>query len=157
MPNIIRLNWGIFETCVEKIAKDIQQSGEVYDYIVGIPRGGLVPAVLLSHILNIKTLEVQEMFNFEHHHHRANILLIDDIADSGNTLAKYSSSIDKATIYCKLDLVGTKDQPKYFARVADKDDWIMFPYEREINDSISDANFKDYHCETRDNIQFSKS
>ncbi len=49
-----------FQGFVNKICRDILISGWKPDYIVGITRGGLVPAVLISQYLNIPmhTLEV---------------------------------------------------------------------------------------------------
>jgi hypoxanthine phosphoribosyltransferase len=38
---------------VNKIARDISVSGWKPDYIVGLTRGGLIPAVMLSHYLNV--------------------------------------------------------------------------------------------------------
>lgn len=82
------------------------------DYIVGLTRGGLVPAIMLSHYLNVpmQTLNVslrdsdmgpesnlwmaEDAFgyvsdvdeNFEHRAVAKRILIVDDINDSGATL-----------------------------------------------------------------------
>lgn len=65
-----------------------------YDLIVGIQRGGLVPAVHLSNILDIpmatiqwshKGIREEESANLLNNRER-NILLVDDILDRGDTL-----------------------------------------------------------------------
>ena len=72
------------------------------DYIVGLTRGGLIPAVYLSHYLNIpmETLKVSLRDHAESESNlwmaedaadpviesRKNILIVDDINDSGATL-----------------------------------------------------------------------
>lgn len=71
------------------------------DYIVGITRGGLVPAVLVSHLTGIKmyTLDVRlrdggdgeydnesNCWMAEDAHAGKKILIVDDINDSGATL-----------------------------------------------------------------------
>lgn len=47
------VSWQEYQGLVGKIARDIAVSGWEPDYIVGITRGGLLPAVMLSHYLNV--------------------------------------------------------------------------------------------------------
>jgi hypoxanthine phosphoribosyltransferase len=71
------------------------------DYVVGLTRGGLVPALMLSHYLNVPmhTLKVSlrdadhcesntwmAEDAFGHEQEKKNILVVDDINDSGETL-----------------------------------------------------------------------
>ena len=85
---------------VLEIARQLQQTGFRPDYIVGITRGGLIPATLLSHYLNVnlETLKVNLRDNFgvsesesncwmaEDALQGKNILVVDDINDSGATI-----------------------------------------------------------------------
>jgi xanthine phosphoribosyltransferase len=54
------VSWNEYQGLVGKIARDIVISGWRPDYIVGITRGGLLPAVMLSHYLDVpcETLKV---------------------------------------------------------------------------------------------------
>jgi len=89
----------IHGACLE-IARQMAQDEFYPDYIVGITRGGLVPAVLLSHYLNVpcETLKVSLRDGsecesnlwmaedaFGHHAPPKKILIVDDINDSGST------------------------------------------------------------------------
>jgi xanthine phosphoribosyltransferase len=68
------------------------------DYIVGLTRGGLAPALMLSHYLDVpmETLKVSlrdsevgpesNLWMAEDAHNGTNILVVDDINDSGATL-----------------------------------------------------------------------
>ena len=47
------INQQEFNGLVAKICRDITLSGWQPDYIVGLTRGGLIPAVMVSHYLNI--------------------------------------------------------------------------------------------------------
>ena len=47
------INQQEFNGLVAKICRDITLSGWQPDYIVGLTRGGLIPAVMISHYLNI--------------------------------------------------------------------------------------------------------
>lgn len=84
---------------VNKICRDIVINDWRPDYIVGLSRGGLIPAVMISHYLNIpmRPLEVslrdggqcvsdlgmaEDAFG---HENLKNILIVDDINDTGST------------------------------------------------------------------------
>lgn len=99
-----------FKSLVSKICRDIIISNWTPDYIVGISRGGLIPAVMISHYLNIPchTLEVslrdgergcetncwmsEDAFGYDpdtrqsSEKHKKKILIVDDINDSGATI-----------------------------------------------------------------------
>jgi len=47
------ITWEEVEELVDLLAKQIAQSGYQIEYIFGLQRGGLIPAVLLSHKLGI--------------------------------------------------------------------------------------------------------
>ncbi len=81
---------------VNKICRDILISGWRPDYIVGITRGGLIPAVMISQYLNIPmhTLGVSlrdgneaesNLWMAEDAYNGKNILIVDDINDTGAT------------------------------------------------------------------------
>lgn len=83
---------------IDKLAHDIVVAGEEIDYIVGIARGGLLPAVLLSHRLDVPMRSVSwSTFHKDQMREHAydiaddinegkRVLLIDDILDSGRTI-----------------------------------------------------------------------
>lgn len=96
-------NWTDLEKSVSNIVSQIYKSHWRPDYIVGITRGGLIPATLLSHFLGAKmhTLDVrlrdgddigpetncwmsEDAFGYEMERPR-NILIVDDINDTGAT------------------------------------------------------------------------
>lgn len=93
---------------VAKICRDITLSKWRPDYVVGITRGGLVPAIMISHYLGVpcETLKVslrdggdpesnlwmaEDAYGYDHHDPMASgdgrkkILIVDDINDSGAT------------------------------------------------------------------------
>lgn len=90
---------------VEKMSTDIVcqmfRSNWKPDYVIGITRGGLTPAVLISHMIDVpcETLKVSLSANQvtesncwmaedacgSEHQIKKNILIVDDINDTGNT------------------------------------------------------------------------
>lgn len=146
MDNKYYLTWDRYYSHIKKLAQEIKKSGIKYDCIYGIPRGGLVTAVCLSHLLNIPiTLKREEIFalslkisymqenSVRVYHPDKRILIVDDIADSGNTLKRYSNFFDIATIYKKETSIVI---PTYYVKINKA--WIVFPYEcMDVKDSIS--------------------
>lgn len=87
-----------FKNLVSNICREIYASNWRPDYVVGITRGGLFPAVMLSHYLNIPchTVKIQlrdgeghcesNLWMSEEAFSGKNILIVDDINDTGATL-----------------------------------------------------------------------
>ena len=137
------------------------------DYIVGLTRGGLIPAVMMSHTLDIPmhTLEVklrdhantesnlwmaEDAFGYHDHPATTNILIVDDINDSGATLNwikqdwqssclpndpkwadVWNTNVRIATLFdnesSKSELV--VDYTAVTINKAEEDVWIDFPWE----------------------------
>jgi hypoxanthine phosphoribosyltransferase len=73
------LSWEKFEHLAQKLAQVISplvKRGEI-NRLYGIPRGGLVPAVRLSYILNIPIVEFSQISE--------TTLVVDDVLGSGRT------------------------------------------------------------------------
>ncbi len=85
-----------FNSLVSDICRQIANSDWRPDYIVGISRGGLLPAVMISHYLNIpmKPLQVSlrdgdtvsDLGMAEDAFIGKKILIVDDINDQGSTI-----------------------------------------------------------------------
>ncbi len=163
--DITVLTWTDVENLVDSIANDIKESNWLPTYIVGVVRGGLCPAVMLSHKLGIKmyTLDVSlrdgEDGNCESNlwmpvdaADAANILIVDDINDSGATLSwireDWYLSIagmqppkdiwwhDRIKIATLVHNLASSEKVDYSGMTIDKTSkpsWISFPWESTIN------------------------
>jgi hypoxanthine phosphoribosyltransferase len=120
------ITWDYIETAMDNIASQVESSGLDIKYIFGMPRGGLIPAVMLSHKLNIPLFRPGMVLNNK-------VLIVDDICDSGGTLQKYNV-ITTATIHTKEK---ASVQPTFHYEVVDKD-WIVYPWERADSKTIQD-------------------
>jgi hypoxanthine phosphoribosyltransferase len=95
-----KVSWIEFQSLIAKICRDISLSSWRPDYIVGITRGGLLPAVMISQYFNVpcEALKVSLRDNGGEHATESNlwmaedafndkkILIVDDINDTGATI-----------------------------------------------------------------------
>jgi hypoxanthine phosphoribosyltransferase len=128
--NKVYLTWDDMDELVSKLANQIKSS-ELPQYITGLPRGGLIPAVMLSHKLNIPFISSIDVYSFPKLH----VLVVDDIADSGETLKQYSDGCRTAVLHYKPQSI---HKPTFYAAKIDDIDWIVYPFEREDSETIQD-------------------
>lgn len=163
MSKKIYISWEETKGMCMEIARQMYVDNWYPDYIVGLTRGGLSPAVLLSQYLNtpMHTLRVSLRdsaiapehipWMVEDAAHSKDILIVDDINDSGETLnwivRDWTSTIvddhhspvhqsvfgDTVRIATLVDNIGSSyDNIDYAAMEIDKredDLWIIFPWE----------------------------
>ena len=138
---------------VNKIATLIQAKEEKFDYIVGVVRGGAIPAVILSHKLKVPLIAVEwsTRDGGEKEHNcwipeelllNKKVLIVDDIIDDGTTIRELLDDWQKS-IRDPLPLDNIKiaalyyntAQPtaaNYYHRSIDRDidkRWINFFWE----------------------------
>ena len=121
--NKMYLSWDDINVLVEDLCNTIATSGAEIKSIAGIKRGGLIPAVMVSHKLNIPYVD------------RINkdTLVVDDICDTGETL-KNSIAMYTATLHYKPTAGFT---PDFYAKEVGSD-WIVYPWERKDSDAVQD-------------------
>ncbi|MBI2121856.1 MAG: phosphoribosyltransferase [Candidatus Sungbacteria bacterium] len=115
--------WQEFDEDMVKIAEWAR--AKKFQSVYGIPRGGLVLAVSLSHRLGIPQILSAEDIT-------KTTLVVDDISDSGKTLTSLEARIGfrphVATIFWHAD---TSHRPDFSLR--EKKSWIVFPWETEVS------------------------
>ena len=127
----IYYNWYDIETAVDRLAYQIKTSNLEISYIKGLQRGGLIPAVLLSHKLNIPMVSNGVLDN--------SVLVVDDICDSGETFAEISKQYPNNKFACLHFKPHTSCfNPDLAASIFPFDDWIVYPWERDDSDAIQD-------------------
>ena len=124
------ITWEEVEELVDLLAKQIAQSGYQIEYIFGLQRGGLIPAVLLSHKLGIPM--TQELT-------RQNTLIVDDICDSGKTFHELFLKYPKAKFACLHFKPHTSCfKPEFSANNFFLNNWIIYPWEQKDSKTIQD-------------------
>jgi len=140
------LDWTTYHDYSLKLAATLLTHHPHIDEIVAISRGGLTFGHILSDLLRVPiwTITIQSYSDIQtqgeikitgklqNSIEQKNILLVDDVADSGKTLvraidylheAKAQKIITMTMFYKPHSLI----RPDYFAKQTTK--WILFPYE----------------------------
>ena len=118
--NFVHISWAQVEEFVDNVAEHFK--GKV-NGVYGLPRGGLVFAVMISYRLNIPLLLAPIK----------GCLIVDDLADTGESLKHYKSrKYQIATMhYNERSCV----EPDYYMIKNSHENWIIYPWEREDGDN----------------------
>ena len=157
ISSVIIYSYIDFQRGIDRIVGQIGQSGFKPDLIVGIVRGGSVPAVYLSHRLKVPV----QMIHWNTRDSVAwgnesncwipedimdgkKVLLVDDIVDGGDTIrelfADWQTSVaglgnlpvDNIRIACMIYNVSQNVMPHFYHQTIDRTEdqrWVIFPWE----------------------------
>ena len=131
------VTWDQVEQDIDKIVKDLLKHTEI-DYVVGIPRGGLIIAVMISHRLGVKHMTIDHLEKLEEFDlgiDKKRILIVDDISDSGQTLKRFRKDYTTATLDVRNTTIAI---PQFYANWLENADWIVYPWERKDSKTIQD-------------------
>jgi hypoxanthine phosphoribosyltransferase len=145
--DLLRISW---EAAVKYCEQLAEKTGDFRpDIIIGISRGGLVPARILSDVLGVKRVGVIGIAFYEKAGVAGdapeivqelavdikgrNVLLVDDVADTGKSLKAAKEHLEKlepseikvATMHYKPDSIY---KPDYFIGMTRA--WIVYPWEQ---------------------------
>lgn len=155
----------------KKLAKKIYESGWKPDLILTLWRGGSVPGIVVDEYLKDKGYSFTSVpiavFSYSCLNDKPNqlhyicceeafklilelkngnkkipnVLIIDDIFDTGNTMYHVTKRIKKyggipkiATVYWKKDKCELDLKPDYYIKTFEKNEWIVFPHEKQYED-----------------------
>ena len=122
----IYLTWEQVDSLVEELATQVEKEFSNTTHIYGIPRGGLIPAVMLSHRLGIPLITKLG-------HETLTTLIVDDISDSGETL-KFWEGLTTAVLLHKPHT--SCAVPTIYGSIHSSDAWIIYPWERKDAETI---------------------
>ncbi|MCX6778267.1 MAG: phosphoribosyltransferase [Candidatus Micrarchaeota archaeon] len=142
-------SWNKIDEMCKKLAREIRSSGFEPDFIVGVSRGGWVPARLLSDYLeNPRLANIGIVFyksagktmgkpkltqRLDCSPKGKKVLIVDDVSDTGGSLMLVRKMIKErgakdvriATLHYKPH---SKLKPEYF--IVRTSAWVVYPWER---------------------------
>ncbi len=157
MPTYTAISHAELVTLVRALADVFAAGGWTPAHIIGVGRGGLTPAVYLSHATGWPMLSIDYSSQSEELAADAiaklalrtrageRLLFIDDINDSGRTighlramLAREGAAAGAVRFATLIDNIRSQQRVEYAARAIDRDvtkDWFVFPWEAMAPDS----------------------
>ena len=115
--NKISVSWWDMSDLIKDLTEKIPLEVPLADSIYGVPRGGLIPAVMLSHALDLPLVDTIGR----------NTLVVDDMSDSGVTLSKMPGQFT-AVLYHKPHT--SCFTPNVWSKLHEGDEWLVFPWEK---------------------------
>lgn len=150
-PVLTPVGYDAFLADIRALAGALAGDGWRPDFIIGIGRGGLVPATYLSHACDIPLLSIDHstgVYGFGDQLlaelalktlDGTTLLIVDDINDSGRTIGCLRDAIEGAggvtgniRYAVLIDNVASAERVDYRARTIDRaitKDWFVFPWE----------------------------
>jgi hypoxanthine phosphoribosyltransferase len=144
---IEKVSWGDVGRLCAQLARRIREDGFAPDAIVGIGRGGWVPARLLSDLLGVRELYSMGVEYYSGPGRRRRrpaikqdfpgsakgmrLLVVDDVADTGGSLGlarrrlAAAREVRIATLHVKPR---SRPRPDYSAKAASA--WLQYPWEK---------------------------
>lgn len=143
-----QLSWTDIETLVDRLVDQLKPD---YDALLVITRGGMIPACLISQQRNWRNILVAAVqfytgidrtrdmpiflqFPADPLIAGKRLLVVDDIWDSGRTIAAVKQRLDTASAHYEVAVLHFKPtaskapgQPDYYAEQTDR--WIVYPWE----------------------------
>lgn len=151
MPNFRYISWSEYGNLAEALAEKVRATGKKFDLVVGIARGGIPVAMVVSDHLDVKI----DFINVKSYSDIAkrtapkilstltegvegkSVLLVDDLVDQGDTMVylrryleeKKPGVLETAVLFKKP---WSKTEPDYYLETVSE--WIVFPFELgEVN------------------------
>ena len=125
VKNKIYLSWDDINQLVDTLCDNILKQEIPVKSVFGLKRGGLIPAVMVSHKLGLPWSDVM----------LPDTLVVDDICDSGITLRDCVCSYT-AVLYHKPHTANFT--PTVYASLHESDEWLIYPWERNDSAPIQD-------------------
>ena len=133
MANKLYLSWKWVDEQINIIGDRLE--GLDLEFIAGVPRGGLIPAVIASHAFGIKYISYSSA-KLLPKELREKTIVVDDIADTGVTLKEAD---ELGFIVATLAMRSTsKTTPRFCGELVTSDDWLVFPWEKLDSVPIQD-------------------
>lgn len=131
-------NWDEVESLVKLVANKILRSNKIYDVILGITNGGVIPARLMARELNIDHIQLIPVRQKKLYKEEMPILLkgkkylvIDEIYDTGDIYTKVHDALKifDCDFACLMSRYEVDFKVAYIGKVLNHDKWIVFPWE----------------------------
>ena len=160
MARLRYIGWSQYGDLVTRLSEDVASSGERFDLVIGIARGGIPVAMVVADrlgtkvdFINVKSytdvgerIKPKILSTITEKIAEKNVLVVDDLVDGGATMESISEYLMKEKPRSiKTAVLFTKPWSTFIPNFSLKvvDSWIVFPYERgEVRRSLENRRQK---------------
>lgn len=146
MDGNVKISWNDFDFLVDRLTERVTYKGLEFDTILGIGRGGLIAATVLSYKLDIKNLQnfglntrhSDQVVLYQKPNVFGKVLVVDDINDSGRTFTIAKKYLDEN--YSEIDsvkyaslILRNKTSFRHEILYGNEffiDNWFTFPWDK---------------------------
>lgn len=137
------ITWDNMQAYCRQLAEK-QMPAEQWKAIVGVSRGGLVPAAILARELGIRYVDTICISSYDHDHQREmkvlktiegdgeGMLIVDDLVDSGDTAKKIREMYPKAKLITVCAKPAGRDLVDEYVVDIEQDTWIEQPWDMSL-------------------------
>lgn len=147
---VLNIGWRGMQVHCETISRYLKQVQVKFDIVVAIARGGLVPAACIAQEMQIRdvlTVSVSSYSNdgeptyppqfgpyvndkFLKSLNSYSTILVDDIVDSGATMALLNQYMPLAVKCVVIAKTGSEKMVNFYGAETARDVWVNFPWEK---------------------------
>jgi hypoxanthine phosphoribosyltransferase len=144
------IGYDVIDFLTKSIALRFKLNGKDFTHVIGIARGGMIPATMMSYLFNAKLLsydvssyegteqgdiEINQDIDLDSIDKDSKVLVIDDICDSSKTMQhikqKIGNSRYKSVRYVTLFArEKTKHVVDHYGVAVREGTWLVFPWEK---------------------------
>ena len=144
------IGYDVIDFLTKSIALRFKLNGKDFTHVIGIARGGMIPATMMSYLFNAKLLsydvssyegteqgdiEINQDIDLDSIDKDSKVLVIDDICDSSKTMQhikqKIGNSRYKSVRYVTLFArEKTKHVVDHYGVTVKEGTWLVFPWEK---------------------------
>ena len=140
------------QALTKQLTAKIKDSGNDFDCIVGIARGGVIPATMLAYQLDVTEVRSIQLASYTGQERGdiwmdefddnviqhiklsyAHVLLVDDLSDSGHSFSYLSAKFQQSGVPHKTAALYLKTastfHPDFYSAQVPADLWLNFPWE----------------------------
>ena len=144
------IGYDVIDFLTKGLALRFKLNGKDFTHVIGIARGGMIPATMMSYIFNAKLLsydvssyegtdqgdiEVNQDIDLDSIDKDSRVLVIDDICDSSKTMQHIKEKIGKTryksvryvTLFAREKTANVVD---HYGVTVKEGTWLVFPWEK---------------------------
>lgn len=147
MPKLRFLSWSQYGELVTKLSDEVASGGERFDLVIGIARGGIPVAMVVSDrlgtkvdFINVKSytdvgerVKPRILTTITERITEKRVLVVDDLVDGGETMETVTRYLEtERPLVMKTAVLFTKPWSSFVPdfSLQTVDTWVVFPYER---------------------------